>query len=473
MIKQIALAGALSLAYGTANAQMVEIDKNPFPSTYEPMPSQPVLIRGAHVFDGTGAELSKADLLMENGKITALGENLEAPQGARIIDGTGKWVTPGIIDVHSHLGVYASPGIRATADGNEATNPNTAEVSSEHGVWPHDPGFNRARAGGVTALMVLPGSANLFGGRGTVLKNVPSRTVQGMKFPGAPYALKMACGENPKRVYGQKGGPGSRMGNFAGYRKNWIKAQAYKKSWDDYRADYAKWEAKKDSNSAKKDKDKKAPKAPKRNLQMETLMGVLNGEIIVNMHCYRADEMAQVIDMSKEFGYHVGAFHHAVEAYKVADLLRENDTCAAMWADWGGFKMEAYDSIRENIPLVHKAGACAIVHSDSEVGIQRLNQEAAKALADGNKAGLNISQGEAWTWLSSNPAKLLGIGDKTGALKPGLNADVVLWSGNPFSVYSRADIVFVDGARVFDRHDKSHQAVSDFELGQPGEGDEK
>jgi len=473
LIKQIALAGALSLAYGTANAQMVEIDKNPFPSTYEPMPSQPVLIRGAHVFDGTGAELSKADLLMENGKITALGENLEAPQGARIIDGTGKWVTPGIIDVHSHLGVYASPGIRATADGNEATNPNTAEVSSEHGVWPHDPGFNRARAGGVTALMVLPGSANLFGGRGTVLKNVPSRTVQGMKFPGAPYALKMACGENPKRVYGQKGGPGSRMGNFAGYRKNWIKAQAYKKSWDDYRADYAKWEAKKDSNSAKKDKDKKAPKAPKRNLQMETLMGVLNGEIIVNMHCYRADEMAQVIDMSKEFGYHVGAFHHAVEAYKVADLLRENDTCAAMWADWGGFKMEAYDSIRENIPLVHKAGACAIVHSDSEVGIQRLNQEAAKALADGNKAGLNISQGEAWTWLSSNPAKLLGIGDKTGALKPGLNADVVLWSGNPFSVYSRADIVFVDGARVFDRHDKSHQAVSDFELGQPGEGDEK
>ncbi|PHS29622.1 MAG: amidohydrolase [Robiginitomaculum sp.] len=452
---------------------MVEIDKNPFPSTYKPMQSQPVLIRGAHVFDGTGKELSKADLLLENGKITALGENLEAPQGVRIIDGTGKWVTPGIIDVHSHLGVYASPGVRATADGNEATSPVTAEVSSEHGVWPHDPGFNRARAGGVTAMLILPGSANLFGGRGTVLKNVPSRTVQGMKFPDAPYALKMACGENPKRVYGKKGGPGSRMGNFAGYRKSWIKATAYKKSWDDYREDYAKWEIKKKSATEKKDKDKKAPKAPKRNLQMETLMGVLNGEIIVNMHCYRADEMAQVIDMSKEFGYHVGAFHHAIEAYKVADLLRENDTCAAMWADWGGFKMEAYDSIRENIPMVYNAGACAIVHSDSGVGIQRLNQEAAKALSDGNKAGLNISQGEAWIWLSSNPAKLLGIGDKTGALTPGLNADVVLWSGNPFSVYSRADIVFVDGARVFDRHDKSHQAVSDFELGQPGEGDDK
>ncbi|PHS21897.1 MAG: amidohydrolase [Robiginitomaculum sp.] len=456
---------------------MVEVNKNPFPSTYKAMTAGPVLIRGAHVFDGAGAELSKADLLLEDGKITALGENLEAPEGATVIDGAGKWVTPGIIDVHSHLGVYASPSVRATADGNEVTSPVTAEVSSEHGVWPHDPGFNRARAGGVTAMLILPGSANLFGGRGTVLKNVPSRTVQGMKFPDAPYALKMACGENPKRVYGQKGGPGSRMGNFSRYRKTWIKATAYKKSWDDYREDYAKWEDAKSSNKDKKrkdkGKDKKPPKAPKRNLQMETLMGVLNGEIIVNMHCYRADEMVQVIDMSKEFGYHVGAFHHAVEAYKIADLLKENKTCAAMWADWGGFKMEAYDSIRENIPMVHNAGACAIVHSDSGVGIQRLNQEAAKALADGNKAGLNITQGEAWTWLSSNPAKLLGIGEKTGALKPGLNADVVLWSGNPFSVYSRADIVFVDGAKVFDRHDKAYQAVSDFELGQPGEGDEK
>ncbi len=476
MIKQLALAGVLAMASGTAYAQMVEIDKNPFPSTYKPMPSGSVMIRGAHVFDGVGGEMTNTDVLLQDGKIAAFGQDLEVPDGTSIIDGTDKWVTPGIIDVHSHLGVYASPGVRAHSDGNEVTSPVTAEVSSEHGVWPHDPGFNRARAGGVTSMLVLPGSANLFGGRGTVLKNVPSRTVQGMKFPDAPYALKMACGENPKRVYGQKGGPGSRMGNFARYRKSWIKATAYKKSWDDYREDYVKWEDKQNNSKddkGKDKKDKKAPKAPKRDLQMETLMGVLDGEIIVNMHCYRADEMAQVIDMSKEFGYHVGAFHHGIEAYKVADLLRENDTCAAMWADWGGFKMEAYDSIRENIPLVHNAGACAIVHSDSGVGIQRLNQEAAKALADGNKAGLNITQGAAWSWLSSNPAKLLGIGDKTGALKPGLNADIVVWSGNPFSVYSRAETVFVDGAILYDRNDKSRQAVSDFELGQPGEGDDK
>jgi imidazolonepropionase-like amidohydrolase len=473
VIKQFVLAGALTLGCGSATAQMVTINKNPFPSTYAPMPAQTVLVRGVHVFDGVGGMFDKMDVLLIDGKISAMAETLEAPNDATIIDGSGKWLTPGIIDVHSHLGVYASPSVRASSDGNEVTNPITAEVSSEHGVWPHDPGFNRARAGGITTLMVLPGSANLFGGRGTVLKNVPSRTVQGMKFPDAPYALKMACGENPKRVYGQKGGPGSRMGNFARYRKAWVQATAYKKSWDSYRTDYAKWEEKQNDSSDKKAKDKKPPKAPKRNLQMETLMGVLNGEITVNMHCYRADEMAQVIDMSKEFGYHVGAFHHAIEAYKIADLLKENDTCAAMWADWGGFKLEAYDSIRENIPMVHQAGACAIVHSDSGTGIQRLNQEAAKALADGNKAGLGITQGEAWEWLSSNPAKLLGIGDKTGAIKPGLNADVVLWSGNPFSVYSQAETVFVDGAVVYDRNDKAREAVSDFELGQPGEGDDK
>ncbi|MCF6293174.1 MAG: amidohydrolase family protein, partial [Robiginitomaculum sp.] len=331
------------------------------------------------------------------------------------------------------------------------------------GSWPLDPVFNRARAGGVNSMLILPGSANLFGGKGVVLKNVPSRTVQGMKFPNAPYALKMACGENPKRVYGQKGGPGSRMGNFSGYRKTWVKAVAYREKWDKYEADLAK---------AKPD-DKKQPTAPTRNLQLETLVDVLKGEVRINMHCYRADEMVQVIDMSKEFGYKVTTFHHAIEAYKIADLLAENDTCSAMWADWGGFKMEAYDSVRENIPMVHNAGACAIVHSDSGVGIQRLYQEAAKALADGNKVGLNISKAQAWAWLSSNPAKALGIEDQTGSMQVGLNADIVVWSGDPFSVRSRPDLVFIDGAVLYDSSDPAKRAVSDFELGQPGEGDVK
>jgi len=291
------------------------------------------------------------------------------------------------------------------------------------------------------------------------LKLVPARTMQGMKFPGAPYGLKMACGENPKRVYGGKGRmPGSRMGNIALDRQTWAKAQEYKRKWDAY---YEKVE-----------KGEKAD-APSRDLQLETLAGVLSGDILVHNHCYRADEMANVIDMSKEFGYKVTAFHHAVEGYKIADLLAKENICAAMWADWWGFKMEGYDGIKENIPFMHAAGGCAIVHSDDPNGVQRLNQEAAKALGAGRRVGINISEAEAWQWLSLNPAKALGIADKTGSLESGKMADVVLWNGDPFSAYSRAEKVWIDGALLFDANNPKMRPVSDFELGQPGEGDAK
>ena len=207
---------------------------------------------------------------------------------------------------------------------------------------------------------------------------------------------------------------------------------------------------------------------------MDTLKGVLDGKISIQNHCYRADEMAQVIDMSKEFGYKVSTFHHAVEAYKIADLLKANNICGALWADWWGFKMEAYDGINENIPIVHNAGACAIVHSDDPNGIQRLNQAAAKAMAYGQRAGIpNLSEAVAWEWLSRNPAKALGILDKTGTLTPGKEADVVLWNGDPFSDYSRPQRVWIDGAEMYDANDPHKRPVSDFELGQPGEGDTK
>jgi imidazolonepropionase-like amidohydrolase len=456
----------------------VSYDKNPYPSTYKPMPSEDVLIRNVTVLDGTGRQLDRASVLAQGGKIVAVGTDLVA-QNVRVIDASGKWVTPGIIDIHSHLGVYPSPGLAAHQDGNEASAPVTAEVWAEHGIWPHDPGFTRAMAGGVTTLEILPGSANLFGGRGVIVKNVPARTAQGMKFPDSPYTLKMACGENPKRVYGYgKGGipggaPFSRMGNVAGYRASWQKAVEYKRKWDKYEKDYDAWEKKASAPKKESEESKDAPSPPDRDFELDTLMGVLNGEILVQHHCYRADEMAQVIDLSKEFGYKVQAFHHGVEAYKIADLLAKEGICGALWADWWGFKAEAYDGIRENIPLVHKAGGCAIVHSDDAYGIQRLNQEAAKALADGRKAGINISKAEAWTWLSRNPAKALGILDKTGTLEQGKDADLVIWSGDPFSVYTRADVVYVDGAVTFDRSQTAKQPVADFELGQPGEGDRK
>ncbi|HBK91580.1 MAG TPA: amidohydrolase [Parvularcula sp.] len=444
---------------------------DPFPSTYAPYASGVTAIRGATILTGAGEKIDNGVIVLADGKIAVVGgADTAVPEGASLIDAKGKFVTPGVIDIHSHLGDYPSPSMESTSDGNEATAPNTAQVWAEHSVWPQDAGFTRALAGGVTALQVLPGSANLFGGRSAILKNVPSRTVQGMKFPGAPYGLKMACGENPKRVYGEKGGPGTRMGNFAGYRAAWIEAADYKKKWEKYWDEKDAFDKKKEKPAAGAE-EAKEPEAPARDLKLETLAMALNGDIVVNMHCYRADEMALVIDMAKEFGYKVTTFHHGVEAYKIADLLAANGICAAVWADWWGFKLEAYDTIRENAALVHaQPNGCAIIHSDDASGIQRLNQEAGKAMADGNRIGLDIKPEQAIAWITSNPAKAMGIGDKTGSLEAGKMADVVLWSANPFSVYAQAEKVFIDGALMFDRSDPKRSPRMDFEIGQLGQG---
>jgi imidazolonepropionase-like amidohydrolase len=428
-----------------------------FPSTYRPMPSRPTAIVGASVFTGTGQLIEGGVVLVKDGKVEAVGADVPVPTGYDTVDAHGKWVSPGLIDAHSHLGVYAAPSVQANSDGNELTNPVTAEVWAEHSVWPQDPGFNTARIGGVTTILVLPGSGNLIGGRGVVLRNVPARTVQDMKFPGAPYVLKMACGENPKRVYGSKNrAPSTRMGNVAGYRAAWINAADYQRKWDDYRAKVSKGE-------------KADP--PKRDLSLDTLSAVLRGEILVENHCYRADEMAQMIDISKEFGYHITAFHHAVEAYKIADLLADNGICVATWANWWGFKMEGLDGIEANAPLVAAAkGGCAIIKSDDPDLIQRLNQEAAEALAAGRAAGLSITEAEAIKWITANPAKALGIAAQTGSLEPGKRADLVIWDHDPFSIYARTERVYLDGAIAYDRRDPRYQPRSDFELGQPGEG---
>jgi imidazolonepropionase-like amidohydrolase len=424
----------------------------PYASTYKPIPSQPVLIRNATVLTATGERIQGGSVLMRDGKIAAVGANLEAPAGVTVVDGTGKWVTPGIIDAHSHLGVYASPGVEAHADGNEATNPVTAEVWAEHSVWPQDPQFPLALAGGVTAMQILPGSANLIGGRSVTVKNVPARHVDAMKFPGAPYGLKMACGENPKRVYGSRNrSPATRMGNVAGYRSAWISAAGYRDKWAQYE---------------EKTKNGDDATAPDRDLQKETLAGVLDGDILVQNHCYRADEMLTMIDIAKEFGYKIAAFHHAVEAYKIADVLAANGICSDIWADWWGFKLEAWDGIRENAAILQKAGACVVIHSDSAEGIQRLNQEAAKAMAAGNRMGINLREEDAIRWLTINPAKSIGVDKQTGSLEPGKMADVVVWSGNPFSVYSRAEKVYIDGALLYDRNDPKHQPAMDFSLGE-------
>ena len=430
----------------------ITINKNPYPSTYTPISTTSTLITNATVLTGTGERLDKADVLLVDGKVQQVGKDL-AVKADTTIDAQGKWVTPGIIDVHSHLGAYPNPSVESHQDGNEMTSPNTAEVWVEHSVWPQDPGFNRAREGGITSLQILPGSANLFGGRGVTLKNVPAHTMQGMKFPDAPYGLKMACGENPKRVYGRKGVlPSTRMGNMAGYRSAWIGAQEYKRAWDKYDAEYAAG---------------KNPDVPNRDIKYDTLRGVLEGEVMIHNHCYKAEEMAMMIDLSKEFNYHAGTFHHGIEAYKIADLLADNGSCAALWPDWWGFKMEAYDMVQENVAIVDAVkNSCAVVHSDSDTTIQRLNQEAAKVMYRANENGFDISEEHAIKWITTNAAKSLGIDDKTGSLEAGKQGDVVIWNQSPFSVYAKAEQVFVDGAKVYDRNDSTYQATSDFMLGQ-------
>ncbi len=454
-----ALAVGAGLAAALAAAEPATPSADPYPSTYAASAAAPVLIRGATVLTGSGARLEDTDVLVADGKVAAVGQHLATPEGARIVEGKGRWVTPGLIDVHSHLGVYPSPAVSGNSDGNEATAPVTANVWAEHSVWPVDPGFDTALAGGITTLEILPGSANLIGGRSVILKNVAAVTYQAMKFPGAPQGLKMACGENPKRVYGagRNMAPSTRMGNVAGYRAQWIEAQEYLRDLGAYQA-----KLKAGGKSAED------AKPPKRDLRLETLAGVLKGEIAVQMHCYRADEMAIMLDMAREFGFRIAAFHHAVEAYKIANLLAERGVCAAMWADWWGFKMEANDGIQENIALVDAAPqSCAIVHSDSEEGIQRLNQEAAKAAARGRAAGLDIPPERAIRWLTLNPARALGIDGRTGTLEPGKMADLVVWNRNPFSVYALADEVYIDGVLQFDRAHPPVLPRSDFMLGQP------
>ena len=408
-----------------------------------------VLLRGARVLVGDGGELAQGDVLLRGDKIAAMGAHIDAPAGARVVDARHRVVTPGIIDTHSHLGVYATPAVDALSDGNEMTDPFTPEIRTEHGVWPQDPGFIRALQGGVTTLQVLPGSANLVGGGSVVLHTRPHRTVAEMKFPDAPTGMKMAWGENPKRVYGNKGrAPATRMMEMAMDRERFLRAQAYRKKQQ-------AWE-----------RDKKGD-PPDRDLGLETLAGVLDGKILVHCHCYRADEMAQVMGLAREMGFKVRSFEHGVEAYKIRDMIAAEGVGVSTWADWWGFKIESYDAVPANIALLHEAGVKVAVHSDSENGIQRLNQEATKAIAAGRDLGVEVPESQAIKWLTSNPAWILGIEERTGRLVPGLMGDVVVWDRTPFSVYARAVQVYEAGQLVYDREDPGQQPLSDFELGHP------
>ncbi|HET8613115.1 MAG TPA: amidohydrolase family protein, partial [Sphingomonas sp.] len=384
-----------------------------FPSTYRPLPREDTLVTHATVLDGAGHRIDDGDVLMRGGRIVAVGHGLSA-KGARVIDARGRWVTPGIIDVHSHDGTYVVPQTSLDAeasDVSELSDPDAAGTWIATAVNPQDPAFSRALAGGVTTLQILPGSDPIFGGRSVVVHPIPAATVQAMEMPGAPWGMKMACGENPKTTdVEQKRGPTSRQGEIAYIRGEFARARHYMHEWDEYLSG--------------EDDDR-----PEDDPKLDTLAAMLNGDIAVHMHCYRADEMAVMIDLSRAIGFRIAAFHHAVEAYKIAPLLVSNHICAAVWSDWWGYKMEALDGIRANAAFIDAAGGCAMMHSDSPFLGQWLNIEAGKAAAAGRRAGLTLPPEHVVEWLTANPARTLGLADRIGTLEPGKDADLVIWSG--------------------------------------------
>lgn len=422
---------------------------------YQSANDKKILFKNFTVLSAAGSSFV-GDVFVEGAKITKVDKSISM-EADLVIQGKGRYLTPGIIDTHSHMGVYPLPKANAHQDGNEMTSPQTAAVWSENGVWPQDPSFWRALAGGVTTIQVLPGSANLFGGRSVVLRTVPRTQVHDMKFAGAPQGLKMACGENPKRVYGEKGGPGSRMGNYAGYRREFQKAWEYRASLEKYRKSLAKWE-----KEGAKASDR--PSAPSDQHDMDTLVKVLSGDILVHIHCYRADEMLNMLKLAEAYGFEIRSFHHALEAYKIAPELAAKKIAVSTWADWWGFKMEAFDGIPYNLSMTYKAGGLPVVHSDSDEDIRYLNIEAAKARKAGKEIGIEVDDAELIKWLTINPAYALGIDKKVGSIEEGKLADLVIWDGSPFSAFSKAQQVYIEGEKVLDRQD-GLRPHSDFETG--------
>jgi imidazolonepropionase-like amidohydrolase len=387
-------------------------------------PVADIVIKNATVMTASHGTIEHGSVWIHNGKIAGVATSVSAPASATVIDASGKYLTPGLIDPHSHSALGD--------DVNEATSPVTPALMMVDAFDNTDKALYQALAGGVTTELLLHGSANMIGGQAVVIKNKFGLSRDEMLFPNAPRSIKFASGENPRRVYGGRNElPSTRMGNFEVMRQSFEDAKAYMATWDAY--------------NAKVKKGDKDAVAPKRDLKLDALADVLNGKLYVQIHCYRADEFLTEEAIAKEYGYKIRAFHHALEMYKVGDKIAPTGTAIATFADWWGFKDEAWDAIPWNAVMSMREGVRVALKSDSNDYVRRLNQEAGKMIHYGG-----ATEEEALKMITINPAWIIGVDDRVGSIDTGKDADLVIWDKDPLSSYARAEKVYIDGDLFFD-----------------------
>lgn len=390
--------------------------------------AQTTLIKNATVLTVSRGTLQNTDVLIRNGKIATVGQNLSAPAGARVIDATGRFVLPGIIDAHSH----------AMMDGsvNECTKSVTSMVTTQDVLNPNAINVYRGLAGGTTAALLLHGSCNSIGGLSTTVKFKWGHPAAAFIFPGAPPGIKFALGENPKRTNFNIPGlerryPATRMGVEEVIRDAFTRARDYKRDWDEYRAAVSRRET---------------VMPPRRDLELEPLVEILEGKRYVHSHCYRADEILMLINLADEFGFKIRTFQHVLEGYKVAPEMARHGVGGSAFADFWGYKLEAYDAIPYNAAIMTRRGVVVSLNSDSDERARRLNIEAAKMMRYGG-----LTEEEALKLVTLNPAIQLGIDNRVGSIEVGKDADLAIWNAHPLSVYARVEQTFVDGELLFDR----------------------
>lgn len=377
-------------------------------------PERSLVIRGATVMTVVDGTLAGADVWVRDGRIAGVGTGLQVPLGTPEVPALGRYVTPGIVDPHSHI---------ATAGhNNEMTSPFTPEVRIVDVIDPRHREFGLALAGGTTTQLILPGSANLIGGQGVVIKNRVGDPLDRMVVADAPMAVKFAIGENPIRTYGGKGQtPASRMGSAAALRQRFASLR--------------------DAN------DKPRTESDR------ILQALVDGDAFAHVHAYRAGEMETMIGIAGEAGFTIRAFHHATEAYKIGPRLAEAGIAAVTWSDWFGVKPEAWDAIPWNAAMVLERGARVALHSDSSDITRRMNQEAAKVVRYG------MTREQALRAITLEPAWVIGLQDRIGSIEVGKDADLVLWSDDPFTVAARVEQVYIEGQRYFDRETADAEAT--------------